>query len=82
MYHHLAFRNKLFIPAVTMASRKKIWRLIVSGPVLFAVAIAGGLISVYIPIFIYAIIPVIFMFMPQLDFDSTEEEREKKNHPG
>ena len=77
MYHHLAFRSKLFMPAVTMASRKKIWRQVISGPVLFALAIAGGLISVYIPIVIYAVTPVIFMFLPQMDFDSAEEEKEK-----
>jgi len=77
MYRHLAFRSHLFMREVTMASRKKIWRQVVSGPVLFAVAIAGGLISIYIPIVIYIIIPVSYMFLPQLDFDTVEEETEK-----
>jgi len=73
MYHHLAFKSKLFMPAVTMQSRKKIWRMVISGSILFALAIAGGLISVYIPIIIYVITPVIFMFLPPMEFDSKNE---------
>ena len=80
MYYHLAFRSKLFLPAVTLASRKKIWRQVISGPVLFALAIAAGLITVYIPIVIYALTPISFMFLPQMDFDTAEEEKEKTKH--
>lgn len=80
MYHHLAFKAKLFYPEVTMASRKRVYRQVVSGPILFAVAIAGGLISNYIPIIIYAVTPISFMFLPQLDFDTTEEEKIKEHH--
>jgi uncharacterized membrane protein len=82
MYHHLAFKSKLFMPAVTMASRKKIWRQVISGPVIFLLAIAGGLITVYIPIIIYALTPVSFMFLPQLDFDSADEEKAKAAQQG
>jgi len=77
MYHHLAFRSNLFMQAVTMKSRKKIWKQVVTGSVFFAIAIACGLITVYIPIFIYALTPISFMFLPQLDFDSAEEEKLK-----
>ncbi len=80
MYHHLAFKSNLFMPAVTMKSRKKIWRQVVMGPVFFALAIAGGLITVYIPIIIYIITPLSFMFMPPMDFDTAEEEIEKAKH--
>jgi uncharacterized membrane protein len=82
MYHHLAFKSKLFLPEVTMASRKKIWRQVLSGPALFLAAIVGGLLSIYIPIVAYALAPVSFMFLPQLDFDSAEEEKAKAAQQG
>lgn len=78
MYHHLAFRSQLFFPEVTLASRKKIYRQIIWGPLLFAAAIVLGLISVYIPIIIYVITPISFMFLPQLDFDTKKEEKMKE----
>jgi len=80
MYYHLAFTAKLFYPEVTMASRKKIYNQVISGPALFIIAIGAGLISNYISIALYAIIPVSFMFMPQLDFDTKEEEKAKQHH--
>ena len=78
MYHHLAFKAKLFLPEVTMASRKKVYKQVVSGPVLFLIAIAAGLLNNYISIIIYALTPVSFMFLPQLDFDTKEEEVKKQ----
>lgn len=78
MYHHLAFKTMLFLPEVTMKSRKRVYKQIISGPVLFSIAIACGLITNYIPIIIYILTPVVFMFMPQLDFDTKEEEKQKK----
>src|SRR5215510_504780 len=75
MYHHLAFRSNLFLTEVGMKSRKRVYRQIVSGPVLFAIAIALGTISNYISIGIYALTPLSFMFLPQLDFDTKEEEK-------
>jgi len=77
MYHHLAFKAKLLYPEVTIASRKKMYKKIFPGWVLFAVAILGGLFSYYIPIIIYIVTPVSFMFLPQLDFDTIEEEKLK-----
>ena len=81
MYHHLAFKAKLFLPEVTMTSRKRVFTQVISGPILFIIAIAAGFISNYISIAIYAITPVSFMFLPQLDFD-TKEEEEIKKHEG
>ena len=80
MYYHLAFKAKLFYPEVTMKSRSKIYKQVISGPVLFLVAIAAGLISNYISIAIYALTPISFMFMPQLDFDTKAEEIAKEHH--
>jgi len=80
MYHHLAFKAKLFYPEVTMHSRKKVYKQVVTGPLLFLIAIALGLISNYISIAIYALTPVSFMFLPQLDFDTKEEEKMKEHN--
>jgi hypothetical protein len=68
----------LFYPEITMASRKKVWKQVLQGPVLFAAAIVLGFVHVIIPIIIYALTPISFMFLPQLDFD-TKEEDDKKN---
>jgi len=78
MYHHLAFKAKLFYPEVTMHSRKKVYKQVFPGPLLFLFAIGLGLISNYISIALYALIPISFMFLPQLDFDTKEEEKLKE----
>jgi uncharacterized membrane protein len=80
MYHHLAFRSKLFLPEVSAISRKRVYKQIVSSPFLYITAIAGGLINTYIPITIYIIMPILFMFLPQLDFDTKAEEIKKAEH--
>ena len=68
MYRHLAFGSELMLKAVTIQSRKKIWKRIIMGPILFVVAILAGLIHVYIPMIIYIITPVAFMILPNMDF--------------
>jgi uncharacterized membrane protein len=78
MYHHLAFKAKLFLPEATMISRKRVYKQVRSGPILFLIAIAAGLLSNYISIIIYALTPISFMFLPQLDFDTKEEEMKKQ----
>jgi len=80
MYHHLAFKSKLFLPEVSAISKKRVYKQIVSSPFIYIAAITGGLITTYIPITIYIIMPVIFMFMPQLDFDTKEEELKKEHN--
>lgn len=68
MYRHLAFGSELMLKAVTIQSKKKIWKRIIMGPILFVVAILAGLIHVYIPMIIYIITPVAFMILPNMDF--------------
>ena len=79
MYRHLAFKANLFLPEVSKRSKMRVYRQIASSPFIYIVAIAGGLISNYIPITIYIIMPIIFMFMPQLDFETKEEEIKKQH---
>ena len=79
MYSHLAFKSNLLLPEVSERSKKRVYRQIASSPFVYMAAIAGGLITTYLPIAIYIIMPVIFMFMPQLDFDTKEEEIKKQH---
>ena len=79
MYHHLAFRSDLLLPEVSERSKKRVYRQIVSSPFIYMIAIAGGLVTNYIPIAIYTLMPVLFMFLPQLDFDSKKEEIKKQH---
>lgn len=79
MYYHLAFKANLFYPEVTVKSRKRVLRQVISGPILFGVAIILGLVSPYISIAIYAFTPISFMFMPQLDFDTKAQEIAKEH---
>ena len=72
MYRHLAFKSDSLLPAVTMASRKRIWNRVAFSPLLYVAAILLGFIHVYIPIVIYIIMPVAFMFLPQMDFEDPE----------
>jgi hypothetical protein len=55
-----------------MASRKRIWNRVAFSPLLYVAAILLGFIHVYIPIVIYIIMPVAFMFLPQMDFEDPE----------
>lgn len=82
MYHHLAFRSNLFLSEVTARSKKRVYYQVISGPFLYIIAISLGLINNYISIAIYAIMPICFMFLPQLDFDTKAEEllKEQPTH--
>jgi hypothetical protein len=75
----LHLKQNFSIPEVSAISKKRVYKQIVSSPFLYIAAIAGGLITTYIPITIYIIMPIIFMFMPQLDFDTKEEEIKKEH---
>jgi uncharacterized membrane protein len=72
MYYYIAFKSKLMIKNITMKSRRKIWKRIISGPVLFAIAVALGFINIYIPITIYIVTPLLFLVLPVIEFESDE----------
>ena len=78
MYHHIAFRSDMMHASVSVLTRKKLWRKIVVGPVSFFLAILLGLLHPLIPIFIYILMPVFFMFMPAMDMteDLTRHEQQ------
>ncbi len=69
MYYYIAFSSDLMMKNITMKSRKKIWRRIITGPGLFFFAIMLGFINVYIPITIYIITPLLFIVLPGIEFE-------------
>jgi uncharacterized membrane protein len=72
MFRHLAFKSSMMLTRVTKTSRQKIWKRIILGPILFLVAILLGFIHVYIPIVFYILTPLLFMTLPQPDFEQSE----------
>jgi uncharacterized membrane protein len=73
MYHHIAFGSDMMDPAIRPEARKKVYRQVLMGPVTFGLGILSGFISVYIPIVLYALVPVVFLFMPGLRGELAEE---------
>jgi len=73
MFRHLAFKSNLMLSNVSKASKQKIWKRIILGPVLFLVAILLGFIHVIIPIVFYIITPLLFMTLPQPDFEISKQ---------
>ena len=66
MYHHIAFGSDMMDTAIKPAVRRKVYRQVLMGPITFGLGILGGFLSVYIPIALYALVPVVFLFMPGL----------------
>lgn len=73
MYYHIAFKSDMMHPSVNMQSRKRVWKKILIGPIAFVIAILLGLLHVAIPIVIYILMPLFFMFMPGMDFQEVSE---------
>lgn len=71
MYHHIAFRSDMMHPSIGTTVRKRIWKRIIIGPLAFFVAVLLGFIHVWIPILIYILTPLFFMFLPRPDFSDT-----------
>ena len=69
MYYYIAFKSNLMHEKITKKSRRKIWKRVVMGPILFAFAIPLGLIHVYIPILIYLMVPFLVLVFPKIEFE-------------
>ena len=68
MYYYIAFKSRLMLDKITLQSRKRIWKRVIMGPVFFALAIILGCFHVLIPIFIYILVPLLFLVMPKIEF--------------
>jgi len=66
MYHHIAFGSDMMADDITRPNREKVWKKVIIGPILFATAIAMGFVHVLIPVIIYTVVPILFLFMPGL----------------
>jgi uncharacterized membrane protein len=69
MYRHIAFKSKLMHPGISRGSRRVIWKRIILGPLFFALALALGWFSVFIPIVIYLLVPLLFLVLPKIEFE-------------
>lgn len=69
MYNYIAFKSNLMHKNISLKSKKKIWNRVITGPILFIIAIPLGLIHVYIPIIIYLMVPILFLVFPKIEFE-------------
>jgi uncharacterized membrane protein len=74
MYRHIAFKTDMMMKEVSMKSRKKVWKRIVFSPFIYLFAIIAGWFHVYIPIFIYILMPVVFIFLPDMDLNEMSDK--------
>ncbi len=74
MYRHIAFRSNMMKKEVSMKARKKVWNRIILGPFLFLFAMAAGYLHVYIPVIIYIMTPIVFLFLPGLDLNEVSDK--------
>ncbi len=74
MYRHIAFRSNLMKKEVSMKARKKVWDRIILGPFLFLFAMVAGYLHVYIPVIIYIMTPIVFLFLPDLDLNEVSDK--------
>jgi len=84
MYHHIAFGSDMMDPGIPLAYRKKVWRRVLGGPLIFASGIIAGFFQVYLPVILYALVPVLFLFMPGLReaLDAGKGDHHREHHPG
>lgn len=63
MFDHIAFKSKLMHERISLKAKKKIKLRIITAIVSYFLAILLGLINVYIPIAIYILMPILFLFL-------------------
>ncbi len=64
----------MMMKEVSMASRKRVWNRVVAGPPLFLIAMIAGLFQVYIPVVIYCVTPLVFLFLPGLELEESIDQ--------
>jgi uncharacterized membrane protein len=67
MYRIIAFGSDMMMEEVTMKTRNKLWKRIRMGPYVYLFAIIAGWFQVYIPVIIYILTPVVFLFLPDIE---------------
>lgn len=77
MYHHIAFHSNMMHASIKLTTRRKIWRKVMMGPIAFLVAILLGWVHPMIPISVYILMPLFFMFMPAMDISDQLTSDEK-----
>ncbi len=78
MYRHVAFRSDMMHDSISTGTRRKVWRKVIVGPIAFLLAIMLGLIHPIIPIIVYILMPLFYMFMPAIDMTQGVGQEERK----
>ena len=73
MYWHIAFGSNMMKKEVSLHMRRKLWKRIIWGPFLFLFAVLAGIFQVYIPVIIYILTPIVFLFLPGLDLNEISD---------
>jgi uncharacterized membrane protein len=67
MFWYIAFYTDSLDEAVTISTRKKYFRKVIGGPVLYALAVLLSFISVKLSIALYIIIPLLYLVLPKAE---------------
>jgi len=73
MYFEIAFNSDMMEKQVSMEKRRLAAKLIYTGPSIYVVAILLGFIHVFIPVIIYILTPIVFLFLPEMDLNEISD---------
>ena len=73
MFSEIAFKSDMMKKEVDMKKRKKTAAIVWTGPFLFLAAILLGFIHVLIPVIIYILTPIVFLFLPDMDLNEISD---------
>jgi uncharacterized membrane protein len=74
MFSEIAFKSDMMKKEVSMEKRRKTAKIIWIGPFIFLAAILLGLIHVYIPVILYILTPIVFLFLPDMDLNEISDK--------
>jgi uncharacterized membrane protein len=74
MFSEIAIKSDMMQKEVSREKRKKIATLFWIGPFIFLVAILLGWIHVLIPVIIYILTPIVFLFLPDMDLNEISDK--------
>ena len=74
MFSEIAFKSDMMKKEVSMEKRRKTATIIWIGPFIFLAAILLGLVHVYIPVILYILTPIVFLFLPDMDLNEISDK--------
>jgi uncharacterized membrane protein len=74
MFSEIAFKSDMMKKEIDMKMRRKIGTIIWIGPFIFLAAILLGMIHVFIPVILYILTPIVFLFLPDMDLNEISDK--------